>query len=128
VQPAPNGLAWHRPAATGLRQLDLLNAITFAWLAALGRPARRNHAQSFGINKQSLGTSPNSKTLPRRHIEAIPDRRSQSRRLPFQHSAFGQTEQCVARQADEPQQHDSSEEFARAKGPRREQDRTTSRP
>jgi hypothetical protein len=28
------------------------------------------------INKPSLGTSPNSKALPRRHIEAVLDRRS----------------------------------------------------
>jgi hypothetical protein len=64
-------------AGIGERHQDLLNAITFACMAALGRPCRRKlHAQSFGINKPSLGTSPNSKSLPRRHIEAVLDRRS----------------------------------------------------
>ena len=47
-------------------------------MAALGRPCRRKpHARSFGINKPSLGTSPNTKTTPRRHIEAVLGRRSQ---------------------------------------------------
>ena len=65
-------------AGIGERHHGRLNAIAFACMAALGRPCRRKlHAQSFGINKLSLGTSSNSKALPRRHIEAVLARRSQ---------------------------------------------------
>ena len=65
-------------AGIGTRHQHPFNGIAFACMAALGRPCRRiTHAQSFGINKPSLATSPNSKALPRRHIDAVLDRRSQ---------------------------------------------------
>ena len=64
-------------AGIGARPQDPFNAIVFACLAALGQPGRRiPQARSFDINKPSLATSPNSKALPRRHIEAALDQRS----------------------------------------------------
>ena len=42
-------------AGIDARHQDLLNAIAFACMAALGRPCRRiTHAQSFGINEKAL--------------------------------------------------------------------------
>ena len=68
-------------AGIGTRHQHPFNGIAFACMAALGRPCRRKpHARSFGINKPSLGTSPNTKTTPRRHIEAVLEQRSQQER------------------------------------------------
>lgn len=59
-------------------QVLVIGTTIAAWMAALGRPSRRApQACSLGADKPSLGISPNSKTLPRRHIEAVLNQRSQ---------------------------------------------------